>query len=65
MSSQQNNHAQAPAGTQSAAPNRAARRAQKSGKAASAQAVSSRKNDQLRASQVVGQPRTKGRRGNR
>lgn len=68
MSSQNTNHAQPTADTSAApaaASNRAARRAQRKGKAPSEQPVTSRKGNQLRDSQVLAQPRFKGRRGDR
>ncbi|PSL08236.1 hypothetical protein CLV30_101206 [Haloactinopolyspora alba] len=65
MSSQQ--HTDARTADASAAPaNRAERRARRAGKSApSGTTASPRKNDQVRQSQVLAQPRFKGRRGNR
>lgn len=45
--------------------NRAARRAQRKGKAVDGKQAGPRKDDQRRTSQVLAQPRVKGRRGNR
>lgn len=45
--------------------NRAARRAARKGKAADGKPAGPRKDDQSRHSQVIAQPRFKGRRGNR